>query len=123
MDIKQTILDSIKWTTETLGFTLVSEDWGNATHQCTCAMGCVLLKNDPKDVVLIEEERENSKKAAELLGVTEEWIDSFIDGFDGNGTAEMCKIPESWTMGYAVSKETAPVVYTDYLESLEEEDD
>lgn len=123
MDIKQVILDSIKWTRETLGWTLISEDWGTANNKCTCAMGCVLLKHNPEDTVIIEEERENATVAAELLEVSELWVDSFIDGFDGNGTAAMCKVPEAWDLGWEIAKETKPLAHGKFLEMKNELED
>ena len=122
MEIKQLILDSIKWTVNTLGWTLISDDWGNANDKCTCAMGCVLLKDNPQDVVIIEEERENASKVAELLGVSELWVDSFINGFDGNRTFESSKLPEAWAMGAELAKETKPITHFNFLEAKMEED-
>lgn len=123
-NIKQTIIDSIKWTTENLGFTLIKEDWGTANRKCTCAMGCVLLKNDPKDLVIIEDEKkDNTVKAAEILGVDEDWINSFIEGFDTSGSVHEAKVPEAWELGAEVSKETSPITHGDWLDQQEEEDE
>lgn len=123
MDTKQKIMDSIEWVKKNTDFTLVSEDWGNSGSRCTCAMGCVLLKDNPQDVVIIEEERENSVKAAEVLGVTEKWVNCFIEGFDGNGYAAGSELPEAWKMGAEVAEETKPMLYSAYIESLEEAGD
>ena len=43
----------------------------------------VLLKDDPKDTVRIEADKERCAAAAEILGVNEQWTDCFIEGFDG----------------------------------------
>ncbi len=110
-DIKKRILDSIKYVREELGYTLVSEDWGSANHKCTCAMGCVLLKDDPKDVVRIEADKERCAAAAELLGVEERWVDAFIEGFDNSGTAVDSSNEEAWKLGNEIAKETKPIVY------------
>lgn len=120
-NIKQTIIDSIKWTTENLGFTLIKEDWGTANRKCTCAMGCVLLKNDPKDLVIIEDEKDNTVKAAEILGVDEDWINSFIEGFDTSGSVHEAKVPEAWELGAEVAKETNPPTMEEALEDDEDE--
>jgi hypothetical protein len=109
-DIKQKILDSITYAREKMGFTLISEDWGDASHKCACAMGCVLLKDNPKDTVRIEA-KENTVSAAEILGVTEKWIDCFCEGFDGNGQADASQLPDAWTLGEEVAKETKPIAY------------
>jgi hypothetical protein len=110
-NLKKKILDSIKYAREELDFALISEEWGNAEHKCTCAMGCVLLKDNPKDTVRIEADKERCAAAAEILGVDEKWVDCFIEGFDGNGTAEQSANPEAWEMGWAIAKETNPIVY------------
>jgi hypothetical protein len=123
MEIKQKILDSIKWAQENLGFTLISEDWGDTTKMCTCAMGCVLLKNNPQDMVIIESKGENVAEAAEILGVNEKWVSSFIDGFDGNGTANSSENPGAFALGEQVAKETNPISHGEFLDSLKEDND
>ena len=105
------ILDSIAFVRKELGFTLVSEDWGSATHKCACALSCVLLKDDPKDTVRVESGREAYLKAAELLGTDEDWVDSFIDGFDSNGTAAGASDDEAWELGFEIAKATKPIPY------------
>src|SRR5271166_1683897 len=103
MDIKNKILESIKYATDELGYTLISEDWGTATHKCACPMGCVLLQDNPKDVVRIEDSQDNETSAAEILGVDLKWITSFIDGYDGNGSAGGSEAPEAWKMGDSIA--------------------
>lgn len=109
-DIKKKILDSIKYVREELGFTLVSEDWGHADYKCTCALGCVILKDNPEDKTRIQSTM-HAKIAAEILEVDEEWVDAFIEGFDANGTSENSPNPEAWEMGFTVAKETKPIVF------------
>lgn len=111
MDIKKKILDSIKFTREELGFTLVSEEWGSANRKCACALGCVLLKDDPKDTVRIEANKERYIKAAEILEVSEQWLDAFIEGFDNSGSAVDSALPEAWDVGFAVAKASKPIPY------------
>ena len=111
MTLKKKILDSIAYTRKELGFTLISEDWGQTGHKCTCAMGCVLLKNKPEDTVRIEANKERYVAAAEILGVDEVWIDAFIEGFDSNGTSDSSPNPEAWTLGFEIAKETKPIPY------------
>lgn len=120
-NIKQTIVDSIKYTTDTLGWTLIKEDWGLAKHKCTCALGCVLLKHNPQDVVILEEDRENTAAAADVLGVTSAWVDAFIEGFDGSGTAEQSKEPEAWKLGAEIAQDTDPPTLEEVLEEMEED--
>ncbi len=111
MKLKKKILDSIKYARDELDFTLISEEWGNAEHKCACAIACVLLKDNPKDTVRIEAEKERYIAAAEILGVDVGWIDCFIEGFDGNGTAEQSANSEAWELGFEIAKETSPIVY------------
>jgi hypothetical protein len=120
MDIKQKIIDSIKWAQDNLNFTLVSDDWGTVNNKCTCAMGCVLLKNDPKDLVIIEYLRDTGRKAAEILGVSEVWVESFTDGFDGNGRSDTASEPKAFLLGAEIAAETFPIPYVDFLESLDD---
>jgi hypothetical protein len=110
MNIKKIILDSIKYVREELGFTLVSEDWGDANHKCACALGCVLLKDDPKDVVR-PESKEACAAVAKILGVDEKWVDCFIGGFDANGIAATSANAEAWELGFQIAKETKPIAY------------
>lgn len=109
-DLKKKILDSIKYAREELGFTLVSEDWGHMEHKCACALGCVLVQNDPKDAARLGSST-SAAAAANILEVSEKWIDSFIEGFDGNGTSDQSAEPDAWEMGFAIAKETKPIVY------------
>jgi hypothetical protein len=109
--LKKMILDSIAYSRKELGFTLISEDWGAAERKCTCAIGCVLLKDKPEDTVRIEANKERYVAAAEILGVNEVWIDTFIEGFDGNGTADQSANAEAWELGFEIAKETKPIAY------------
>lgn len=110
-NLKKKILDSIKYAREEMGFTLVSEDWGNFEHKCTCALGCVLVKDDPKDTDRLDSSTLAAVSAANILEVSEKWVESFLDGFDNNGTAEQSAEPDAWNMGLAIAKETKPIVY------------
>lgn len=105
-DIKKKILDAIAHVRKNMGFTLVSEDWGDPKHKCACAISCVILKDDPNAAVA-----HNTHAASTILGVDEKWVDCFIEGFDSNGTADQSQVPEAWKMGNEVSKETKPIAY------------
>ena len=111
-DIKKKILDAIAHVRKNMGFTLVCEDWGDSTHKCACALGCVIAKDDPTN--LGPNQNGNLAKAAGLLGVTEKWADAFIEGYDGNGTAAGSSTPEAWKVGEEVRKETKPIVYHEW---------
>lgn len=108
-DIKKKILDAVVHVRKNMGFTLISEDWGDASHKCACPMSCIILKSDADGMVASP--AENATKAAQLLGVPEKWVDCFIEGFDGNGTADGSAVPEAWTIGNEVAKETKPIAY------------
>lgn len=107
--IKQKILDSIKYVTEELKYTLVSDEWGLPAQKCACALGCVIAKDNEDN--LGQTDVINYTKAKELLGVEEDWLDSFIEGFDGNGTSDQTKVPGAWEMGREIAKETKPIEY------------
>lgn len=109
--LKQKILDSIKFAQEELKYTLVSDEWGAKEYKCACALGCVLAQNNPDNLALNGTDKLRITKAEELLSVSEEWIDSFIEGFDGNGVSDTAKVPGAWEMGFAIAKETKPIAY------------
>src|ERR1700679_3678427 len=102
MSIRETILNSIKYVRETIGYTLISEEWGSSNSKCACAIGCVLIQNDPKQINFTD----LAARASKILNVSEIWVDSFIDGFDGIGKAECASVPEAWNMGYSIATET-----------------
>jgi hypothetical protein len=104
-DVKKKILDAIAYVRAN-GFTLVCEDWGEPKFKAACAISCVVLKDDLNANVA-----NNMQAASTILGVTEKWLDAFIEGFDNNGTADQSQVPEAWKIGNEVSKETKPIAY------------
>jgi hypothetical protein len=107
-DIKKKILGAIAQV-QAKGYTLVCEDWGDPFHECACPMAAVILTDDPDK--FMASPNENVATAAKILGVTEKWIDCFIEGFDGNGVADQSAVPEAWKIGSEVAKETKPIAY------------
>lgn len=100
--IKKDILTSIKKAQE-MGYTLICEDWGNDTNKCACAIGCLFV---------VEGKNPNEGdpyQAANILDVSEDWIASFIDGFDANGIAIGASNPEAWKLGAEMRKELKPI--------------
>lgn len=116
-DLKIKILDSIRWVRENLNYTLVSEDWGNKEKQCACAMGCVLIQDDPEDLLQLKV-GSKAHQAAKIIGVEEKWIDSFTEGFDDTGRAFESKVPEAWEIGMSIAQETKPIRYSDFANEV-----
>ena len=106
--VKQKILDAIT-KVRALGYTLVCEDWGDPFHECACPMAAIIHVTNPDD--FSASPSENVTKVASILGVDEKWVDCFIEGFDGNGTADGSAVPEAWKIGSEVNKETKPIAY------------
>lgn len=115
MNIKKKILDSIKQM-RAQGYTLISEDWGNTKEKCACAMSCVILSNNPKDGWLLGSS-DSAQTAADVLEVNWDWIDSFLDGYDGNGDSKGARVKEAWEIGAEVAKEAKPITLTDFRKS------
>lgn len=107
-DIKKKILDAIA-KVRADGYTLVCEDWGDPFHECACPMSAVILTNDPDK--FMTSPAENAATVAQILGVSEKWVDAFIEGFDGVGDADQSPLPEAWKVGAEISKETKPIAY------------
>ena len=76
MKALEDISKGIEYAKKNLGYTLVSEDWGNEEEKCTCALGCLLLSNN------LKLGSKNEDSAADLLKVNDKWITAFISGFD-----------------------------------------
>ena len=107
-DAKKKILDAVAQV-RAKGYTLVCEDWGDPLHECACPMAAIIHVTEPDKFMVSPSE--NVTTAAKILGVTEKWVDCFIEGFDGNGTADGSALPEAWKIGSEVAKETKPIAY------------
>jgi hypothetical protein len=107
-DIKKKILDAIAQV-RVKGYTLVCEDWGDPLHECACPMAAVIHTNQPDK--FMASPTENVVTAAKILGVSEDWVDSFIEGYDGYGDPNVAKVPEACKMGQEIRKETKPIDY------------
>lgn len=95
------------------GYTLVQEEWGSNMQQCACALGCVNLANG------VDPDEEEQGGAAAVLGVDQNWINSFIDGFDDNGNAKGAHVPEAWQLGADIRKETKPITYYEFVNQMD----
>jgi hypothetical protein len=116
---KKMILDGIE-AAKKLHFTVVDEDWGETDLHCACAIGCLLVANNVDD---LSNANECFKKATEILNVSDDWVQSFIDGFDDNGVAKIATDPEAWTIGHEIRKEVQPIAMSHYILKLEQEED
>lgn len=115
ISIKQQILDSINNATNKLGWSLITEEWGNETLKCACALGCVLINENPSELdIFSSETEENVAETAKILGVTELWVKSFIQGFDDGPVVEDFGCPDAYRMGKEIRDETISVPYYDF---------
>lgn len=112
-EIKIRILKDIE-TARAAGITLISEDYGSVHNKCMCALGCVVFS--PTKSASLSQLEEHIQ---EIFDVSYDWVISFTDGFDANGTAKGASVPEAWKLGKEIAKETAPMTYTEFLNSLD----
>lgn len=116
MSPKQKIVAAIK-SAKTKEFTLISGDWGESDMHCACALGCVLLSEDEDDLT---NAKINCEKTAKILNVSEDWVDSFIDGFDGCGEPKWASVEAAWKLGKEIREQHNPIEFEEHLTSLEE---
>lgn len=114
---EEIIRSSIEYATKELGFTLVYSDWGNNNLACACPMGCVVVKIDPN--TLQNGNYQEEVLAAQTLGVSTDWIYSFIVGFDNSGHHQLQGqiVPEAKELGQKIFDEFNP---TDYFEVMKQ---
>jgi hypothetical protein len=111
IDLKHKILMAIE-AAEDKGYTLITDEWGDDTMRCVCALGCVAVA----DGIKITDEVDIT---ANLLGVSEDWVISFTDGFDNNGIAEGSLDPKAWKLGQEIREHAKPMGYMTFIESME----
>lgn len=51
LSIKERILSSISYAQKELGYTLVREGFGDSISKCACALSCVLLADNPGNIL------------------------------------------------------------------------
>lgn len=112
--LKDKIVSYIKRAQEDFGITLVAEDWGSKPTKCACPLGCVLLAND---IDITNDSEQNGSEAADLLGVSEKWVESFIYGFDAEHVQPINQ--EAYQLGLNIRAEFNPTSHTDYVNSLD----
>ena len=124
LELEEKISESIEYAKKELGFVLVSEDWGNKSGKCACALGCVLIKNN---VAL--DSNTNEEVAAKLLGVDNEWVQAFIAGFDESPwqfdetSTNVKTLREANEIGINIRKHFEPMRYDRYADSFVEDDE
>jgi hypothetical protein len=116
MNLKNKIIESIEFATKELGWTLISEDWGSPVQKCTCAMGCVMLKDQPQNPYRVGNNASATIYAAEVLGVTEKWVDAFINGYDDNPPPyeEDEDSDNAWNLGKEIAAATKPITHEEF---------
>lgn len=118
------ISKAIEHAKKELGYSLVSEDWGNEKEKCACALGCLLVSNKVKLGSM------NEESVIELLDVSQHWVEAFISGFDETpwklsirftteqldamDEKEVAAIELAYKDGLALKNKFKPVVYSDW---------
>lgn len=113
-NLKDKIVSYIKRAQEDFGITLVTEDWGSKPTKCACPLGCVLLVNN---IDVTDDAEQNGYEAADLLGVSENWIESFIYGFDADDVHPINQ--EAYQLGIDIRNEFNPTKHTNYVNNLD----
>jgi hypothetical protein len=112
-EIKAKILEDIA-AAKAQGFTLVSENWGDRHMKCACPLGCVNL------VLGSYPEFQEEGGVMLALGVDDTWINSFIDGYDGNGEAKGSRVPDAWQIGAEIREELKPIPYDQFVDHMDQ---
>lgn len=102
-EIKNKIIADIKFAQDILGITLISDEWGNKNTKCACALGCVLLVNHD---AVYDDPEENGQAIASILDVSEDWVNNFLNGFDGKAIHISTRFQEAWKLGLEIRNET-----------------
>lgn len=115
--VEQKIRQAIQKAREN-GYTLVCEDWGDDIEgrKCGCALGCVLASEG----IPLGKASENFNSVVKILDKDQEWVDSFIAGFDkGYLTWGQEPVDEAYEMGARLGNEMQPMRYHVFLQRME----
>jgi hypothetical protein len=118
-EIRAEIVESIKIAQTQLGFTLVSEDWGGSRFSCSCALGCVLAAHG---IPISPVDQPNIEELARVLDVDDNWIGSFMNGFDVSPPEEKVN-KEAFLLGKEIHDEFKPVPAHLYMREWRKEQD
>lgn len=102
--IKNKIVDGIKYATEKVGFKLIQGEWGSKNAQCACALGCALIANDHG---ISDDSDQNAFEAAQVLEVSQDWVYNFISGFDNENDSDITE-PEAFNLGKEIREQFKP---------------
>ena len=109
--LEEHILSAVLFANER-GIEICDADWGGLDEGCLCPLGCIIYMNGKK---VFDNEEENAKLAATILGVSEDWINSFIAGFDLID-GRYAILQEGWKIGQVVRKKVKPTkTWEEYL--------
>jgi hypothetical protein len=108
--VRSKIAEGIKIATIKKGFTLVAEDWGMDRFNCSCPLGCILASND---IPISSDEINNMVAIEHVLGVSQQWMTSFIRGFD-DSPPDPDVIKEAFKLGKEFRDEYKPVNFEVY---------
>lgn len=113
-NIEQTIREAIAYATEH-GYTLIHSDWGSIFRECLCPMGCLLLKSS-SDKMNHLGMSDSTYEIATLLGVSEDWVSSFIAGYDNAGFHNIQElVPEAKELGQKIFNDYNPQHFDAFL--------
>jgi hypothetical protein len=104
--IKNKIVDGIKYATEKVGFKLIEGEWGSKEEMCGCALSCMLIANDHG--IAMDDAEQNEVEAAHVLGVSTEWVENFISGFDNDIDTNITD-EEAFKLGHELRDQFKPV--------------
>lgn len=113
-EIKDIIMNSVYYVIYKKDYVLLTQSWGNDLEKCACPLGCVLVKNDislrTDTPLLASTPNYNKTEIMKILGVSLEWIDSFIIGFDDLSKESSDK--EAYDLGSLLRRSLNPRYYS-----------
>jgi hypothetical protein len=104
-ELKNRIVKAIELVTKEMNYELIKKDWGNEDAKCACALGCVLVATDQG---ISPDAENNGYTVGEVLNVTEDWVDSFIAGFDGVESTMPPVVSSAFQLGQEIATQFNP---------------
>lgn len=113
-EIKDIIMNSVYYAIHKKDYILLTQSWGNDLEKCACPLGCVLVKHNislrTDAPVLSSTPNYNKIEIMKILGVSLDWIDSFIIGFD-DFSNENISNKEAYELGLLLRRILNPINY------------